>query len=63
MNIESLRAVCVRHKMPENVLYNRYKRESLSDMTIGDWKVFTVEGKKILDEWDKNYRENNGATA
>ena len=49
--------------MPENVLYNRYKRESLSDMTIGDWKVFTVEGKKILDEWDKNYRENNGATA
>ena len=61
--VESLRAVCVRHNMPEKVLYNRYKRESLTDMTIGDWKVFSVEGKEILDEWDKNYREDDRATA
>ena len=56
-------AVFVRHNMPEKELYNRYKRESLADMTVGDWKIFTVEGKEILDEWDKNYSENNRATA
>lgn len=61
--VESLRAVCVRHNMPEKELYNRYKRESLADMTVGDWKLFTVEGKEILDEWDESYRENNRATA
>ena len=32
-------------------------------MTIGDWKVFSVEGKEMLDEWDKNYREDDRATA
>lgn len=61
--VESLRAVCVKHNMPEKELYNRYKRESLEDMTFGDWKLFMVEGKEILDEWDKNYREDNRATA
>lgn len=61
--VESLRALCVRHNMPEKELYNRYKRESLEDMTVGDWKIFAVEGKEILDEWDKNYREDNRATA
>ena len=61
--VESLRAVCARHNMPEKVLYNRYKRESLADMTIGDWKVFSVEGKEILDEWDKNHREDDRTTA
>ena len=61
--VERLRAVCVRHNMPEKELYNRYKREGLADMTVGDWKIFTVEGKEILDEWDKNYSENNRATA
>lgn len=63
VQVESLRAVCVRHNMPEEVLYNHYKRESLTDMTIGDWKVFSVEGKEILDEWDEKYRENNRVTA
>lgn len=61
--VESLRAVCVRHNMPEKELYSRYKRKSLADMTVGDWKLFTVEGKEILDEWDESYRENNRATA
>nr|DAW41510.1 MAG TPA: Rad52/22 family double-strand break repair protein [Caudoviricetes sp.] len=61
--VESLRTVCIRHNLPEKELYNRYKRGSLEDMTVGDWKIFAVEGKEILDEWDKNYREDNRATA
>lgn len=61
--IRDLQVMCKNHNMPESEVYNRYKRESLADMTMGDWKIFCVEGKEILNEWDKNYRENNRATA
>ena len=63
VQVETLRALCHRHKMPERVLFNRYKRKSIEDITIEDWKIFAVEGKEILDEWDESLRENNRATA
>ena len=63
VQVEALRAMCIRHKMPESIVCERYGKVKLENMNIKDWKVFAVEGKEILDEWDESLRENNRATA
>lgn len=58
---ESLRAMCIRHEMPESVVYEKYGKGSLEELTYGDWRKLADEGERLVKDWDENHRENKGA--
>lgn len=52
----NLRMMCKRHnEMPEEKIYGLYGRDSLEDMTIGDWVAFGKTGEQMLKEWDAQH--------
>lgn len=49
----TLRMICQHHEMPEDMIYGRYNRKSMEEMTIGDWVDFGKNGQIFLKKWDE----------
>lgn len=50
-----LKQMALKHQMPEEQIYGRYKRQSIEDMTISDWVDFSKSGEQMLEKWDKDH--------
>lgn len=57
--VVTLKMILKKHKMPESVILERYKKKKLQDLTVGDWVDFAKNGEEFLTKWDKEHEGQN----
>lgn len=51
----TLQMMCKRHEMPESMIFGKYKRNSLQELTLADWADFGKTGNILLADWDRDH--------
>lgn len=51
----TLKKTLLAHRIPEEVLLQRYKKKALADLTMDDWNDFCKTGKEFIEKWDKEH--------
>lgn len=52
----TLQMMCKRHNnMPPHLIYGKYGRTKLQEMTLADWEDFSKTGQEMLAAWDRKH--------
>lgn len=56
-----LRMMCKHHEMPEEVIFKKFNRKSIDELTLSDWVAFGKIGQELLTKWDKEHEDQRQA--